>query len=50
VDRPTDRDPPRWQFDEVPSRADAWGAMKAVLALMELDGLRVLKELSFQDP
>jgi hypothetical protein len=50
VDRPTDRDPPGWRFERRPTRAEAWAAIRVVLAVMRVDGRRALRELSMQDP
>jgi len=50
VDGPGDRDPGGWGFARGPYRVEAWNAMKVVLELMGIDGKRVLKELSLQDP
>jgi hypothetical protein len=50
VDEPAHRDPPRWHFWRAPTRAEAWAAMRVVLARMSVDGLRALRELPLQDP
>jgi hypothetical protein len=50
VDRPTDRDPPRWGFSRLPTRAEAWAVIRVVFERMGIEGRRALRELSIQDP
>jgi hypothetical protein len=38
------------QVMRAPSRAEAWAAIRVVLAKLGIDGLAALRELSLQDP